>query len=73
MNGAPSRVLYTIDFHEHLIEMPPPIAERPSRLDSAAMDLGREDGAKQVPPEPYRLMRDVDSAFVQQVLDVPSR
>lgn len=47
--------------------------EVPDRLNTTATDLGREDGAETVPPEPDRLMRDVDAALMQQVLNVPQR
>ena len=34
-------------------------------------DLGGKHGAEPVPPEPHRLVADVDAAFEQQVLDLP--
>jgi CRISPR/Cas system-associated endonuclease Cas1 len=36
-------------------------------------DLGREHRAKPVPPEPYGLVADVDSALGQKILDVAQR
>jgi hypothetical protein len=45
--------------------------ERTHRLNAATTDLGSEDRPEPVPPEPHRLMGDVDAALVQQVLDVP--
>jgi hypothetical protein len=47
--------------------------ERPHRLDPAAPELGGKNGPEPGLPEPHRLMRDVDSALVQKVLDVPQR
>jgi len=44
--------------------------EVPHRLDPTATDLRRENGPEPVPPEPRCLMRDVDAALVQQVLDL---
>jgi hypothetical protein len=41
------------------------------RLNTTATDLGSEDGAESVPPEPHRLVRDVDPALVQQIFHVP--
>ena len=41
--------------------------------DSSLADLGGEDWAKPVPPEPYRLVADVDPALGQQILDVAQR
>ena len=48
-------------------------AERAHLIDTSAPDLGREQWAKSPPPEPHRLVADVDPALVQQVLDVPER
>ncbi|EAQ23117.1 hypothetical protein ROS217_02660 [Roseovarius sp. 217] len=42
-------------------------------MDAAFADLGSEHGAEPVPPEPDRLMADVDAALVQQILDVAKR
>ncbi len=47
--------------------------ERPHRLHPAAPDLGRENRPKPVPPEPHRLMRDIDAPLMQKVFDVPER
>jgi hypothetical protein len=47
------------------------VPEIPHRLDPAATDLRRENRPEPVPPESHRLMRDVDAALVEQVLDVP--
>jgi len=47
--------------------------ERPHRLSTVATDLGRENRPEPIPPEPHRLMRDVDPPLVQKVFDVPQR
>ncbi len=73
IDRAPEIVLHGVDLHEHLIEMPAPMSEIPHRPNTAAPDLGREDGAETVPPEPHRLMRDVDAALMQQVFHIPQR
>ncbi len=71
IDGAPEIVFHPVDLHENLVEMPPTMPEIPHRLDAAAPNLGREDGAEPLPPKPHRLMGDVDASLVQQVLDVP--
>jgi hypothetical protein len=73
INSAPEVVFHAVDLHENLVEMPPTMPEIPHRLDPAPPDLRRENRPKAVPPEPHRLMRNVDPALVQQVLDVPER
>jgi hypothetical protein len=42
----------------------------PHLVDLLPADLGGEHWAKALPPEPDRLMADVDAALVQQILDV---
>jgi hypothetical protein len=49
------------------------MVKMPHRLDTAAADFGGENRSKPVPPEPNRFVRDVDTALVQEVLDVPER
>ena len=73
IDGAPEVVLHAIDLHEDLVEMPTSMPEGPNRLDSAPADFCRENCPEAVPPEPHRLMGDVDPALVEQVLDVPQR
>jgi len=72
IHGTPEVVPLTIDFHEHLIQMPAPSTGFHA-VDAAFADLGSEHGAEPVPPEPDRLMADVDAALVQQILDVAKR
>jgi hypothetical protein len=63
INSAPEIVFHAVDLHENLVEMPASMAEIPHRLDPATADLGRENRAEPVPPEPHRLVRDVDAAL----------
>ncbi len=73
IDSAPEIVLHPVDLHEHLVEVPASMPETPHRLDAAAPDLRGKDGAETVPPEPNRLMCDIDAPLVQQILDVPQR
>lgn len=49
------------------------MAETAHRLDTVAADLSSEYRPESGSPEPHRLMRDIDGALVQPVLDVPQR
>jgi hypothetical protein len=73
IDSAPEIVFHPVDLHENLVEVPSSMPERPHRLDPATTDLRGENGAKPVPPEPDRFMRDVDASLVQQVFDIPQR
>ena len=58
---SPNGLHLAIHLHVHLIEMPTPMA-RPAHLESTLpTDVAGEQRAEPVPPEPHRLMADVDS------------
>jgi hypothetical protein len=40
-------------------------------LNSSLLDLRGEHRTKPVPPEPHRLVTDIDPSFMKQVLDLP--
>jgi hypothetical protein len=73
IDGPPKLVRLAVDLHVHLIEMPPPVAACAHSLHPFASDLGGKHRAEPVPPEPHRLVADVDATFVEQVLDIAER
>ena len=73
VDSPPEIVPLTVDLHENLVEMPAPMPEISHRLDPAAPDLGRENRPEPVPPEPHRLVTNVNPAFEQQVLHIAQR
>src|SRR5271167_809971 len=62
-----------VDLHERLIEMPTPLDEAAHVRGASLADLGGEHWTKPIPPEPDRLVADVDPALGQQILDVAQR
>jgi len=50
--------------------MPPPLPKAPHPADPLASDVGREQRAEAVPPQPHCLVADVDAPFEQQILDI---
>jgi hypothetical protein len=72
IDGAPQLVPLAVDLHEHLVQVPSPAAGLHA-LDPALPDLGCEQRAEAMPPEPHRLVADLDAAFVQHVLDALQR
>jgi hypothetical protein len=72
IHRSPQVVPLAVDLHEHLVQVPPPVAGL-NALDAALPDFGGEDRAKAMPPKPDGLMADLDAALVQQILDVPQR
>ena len=70
--GSPQVVLFAIDLYEHLVQVPTPIA-RPHALDTPPSDLCCEQWAEPVLPEPDRLVANVDTSLVPQILDVSQR
>jgi hypothetical protein len=65
INRPPKVVLFTIDLHKSLVQMPSPIRMCTKVLDPLLSDLGRKQRAETVPPEPDRFMADIDTALVQ--------
>jgi hypothetical protein len=75
--GAPQVVHLAVDphedlAHEDLVEMPPPARIR-SMLNATLPDLCGKARAKPIPPEPHRLVADIDPALEEQILDLPQR
>ena len=70
---SPPQILpLTVDLHEHLVEVPSPPAGSHA-LYPAFPDLGGEDRTEPVPPVPDRIVTDIDTVFVQQILHVAKR
>ena len=68
IDRAPEVMHLTVYLHEHLFETPPPGA-RTHALDPAFPDLGREHRPEPMPPEPDRLVADLDASLAQKILD----
>ncbi|KAF0231185.1 MAG: hypothetical protein FD175_1054 [Beijerinckiaceae bacterium] len=73
ISRAPEVVFLAVDLHEDLVKMPPPMAESPHRLNAVSPDLSSQNGSEPVPPEPHRLVGDIDTPLVKQILDIPQR
>lgn len=66
---APQVVPFTVDLHEHLIQMPAPAAGFHT-LDPALSYLGSEERAKPMPPISHRFMTGIDATFVEQIFHI---
>jgi len=64
IDGPPEGVGDTVDLYENLIQMPPPVGQGQHSFHPLEPDLGRKHGAKSVPPEAHRLMRDLNAALM---------
>ena len=73
IDRAPEVMFDAVDFDENFVEMPTAMPECAHGCGSISTDLGSKYLTKAVPPEAYRLMCDVDSALVQEILNVPQR
>ena len=72
INGTPEVTRLAVDPHKHLIEMPAPVRIR-MMLNPAFPDLRSKHRPKPVPPEPHRLVADIDATFEQHVLNLAQR
>jgi hypothetical protein len=70
VDGPPKVMLFAVDLHEHLVEVPSPTAGL-HPFDPPFSDLGGKHQAEPVPPEKNCLVADLHAALVQQILDVP--
>src|SRR5665811_1733609 len=72
INGTPQIVRLPIDPHEHFVQVPAPVRVR-MKMNPTLPDLRCKQRTEPVPPEPYRLVADVDATFGQQILDLSQR
>jgi hypothetical protein len=70
INRTPQIMPLAIDLDEHFSKAPASLAEPTHARDTRPPDIGRKPRSKAVPPQPYRLVADVDPALEQQILDV---
>ena len=73
IDGAPQIVFNPVDLDENFVEMPPPMAKSSRRVKAISADLRSGNRPEPVPPEPHRLMRDVDPTIMKQVFHIPQR
>jgi hypothetical protein len=68
--SPPKIVSFSIDPHEHLVQVPLPVGINPELLDTPFADFGGEYRTKPVPPKANCFVANVDATFMQQVLYV---
>ena len=73
VDSAPKIVLDAIDLYKHLIQVPLPLRVLTHIGGSFRPDLTREDRTKVIDPSPDALMANIDTAFMQQVLNIAKR
>jgi hypothetical protein len=72
IDGTPEVVRLAIDLHENLVQVPAPVRIQMT-LNPALPDLCGEHRPEPVPPEPYRLVADIDAVFEKKILDLTQR
>ena len=70
IHRPPQIMALAVDLDEHFIKVPAPLTKSTHPADTLAPDLCREHRSEPVPPQPHRLVADVDAALGEQVLDV---
>ena len=73
INGPPEVVRLTVDLHEDVVEMPPPMCPGPHAIDPLPPDFRGEQRSEPIPPEPDGFVAYIDAALMQEVLDIPQR
>lgn len=67
---TPQVMRLSVYLHKDLIEVPLPLRDLTHIAGPADADLAGKHRAETINPEPHALMADIDSAFVQQILDI---
>ena len=62
-----------VQLHVYFVQMPAPVAEPPHATDPLTANVACEQRTEPVPPQPDRLVADVDPALEQQILHVAQR
>ncbi len=71
MIDSPPHVMgFAVDLHEDLVQMPLPVRMGSHRADPIPADLRCEHRSKSVPPEPDRLVADIDPPLMQQIFNI---
>lgn len=73
VHGAPEVVLFAVDLHENLVEVPTPLMSRSHSVDASAPDLGSEHRPGPSPPEPHGFVANLDTALMEQIFNIPER
>jgi len=73
INRTPQIMALAIDPDEDFIEVPAPLAKPPHPIHPLPSDISREQLLEAVPPQPHRLVADIDTPLEQQILDVAQR
>lgn len=73
IDGYPEADHVAIQFHVHLVEVPPPVPEDARPADPPAADVAGGYRTEPVLVMTYRLIAYVGPAFEQQVIDVAQR
>jgi hypothetical protein len=62
IDGTPEVVHHAINSDKYFVQVPAPVRARMMK-NSTPSDLGGKQRTEPVPPEPYRLVTDVDATF----------
>ena len=73
INSPPKVVSHAVDLHVDFVQVPLPLTASAHRLDPLASDLGGEHRTEPVPPVSHRLVTDLDTPLMQEILDVSKR
>ena len=69
--GAPEVVHLPVDPDVDFINMPAPVPKPAHPANPLPADIRGKHRAETIPPQPDRLMTEVDATLVEQILDVP--
>jgi hypothetical protein len=65
IDSTPQIVRLVVDFHEHLIKVPAPLAKAAHPACPLPANISRKHQAEPVPPQTHGLVTDIDTALEQ--------
>ncbi len=73
IDRAPQVVQLAVDLHVDFVEVPLPLPKTAHSTHPLALHIGSEQRPKSVPPQPNRLVANINPALSQQILYVSQR
>lgn len=71
VHRTPQVMSLAVDLYEHLIKVPAPVSNAPHSADPLPADVCGKQRSEPVPPEPHRLVTNINAALEKQIFNIP--
>ena len=73
VDRPPEIMRFSVDLHEHLIQVPLPLGDLTQVVGSADADLSGKYWPETIYPSPNAFVTDIHAALMEQIFDIPKR